>query len=119
MLAMVLLVLHAVGGWAYSALGAAGAILCVVLAVAVSILGARKAGLTKGNDAWFVVPLALFTALPVAAGLWKLFAIEQSWWAHGVAFAPVLIGFVAPVLLLLATYLELGRRARDQRVDSA
>ena len=115
MLAIVLLVLHAVGGWAYSALGTAGAILWVMVVVAVSILSARKAGLTKGNDAWFVVPLALFTALPVADGLWKLIAIDESGWTYAVEFAPVLTGFVAPVLLLLAAYLELGRRVRYQR----
>ena len=112
MLAIVLLVLHAVGSWAYAALGTAGAILWVMVVVAVSILSARKARLMNGNNAWFVVPLALFTALPVADGLWKLMAIEQNWWARGVEFAPMLSGFVVPVLLLLAAYLELGRRAR-------
>jgi len=110
LLAIVLLVLHAVGSWAYSALGTAGAILSVMVVVAVSILSDRKARLMNGNNAWFVVPLALFTALPVAYGLWQLMAIEQNWWARGVEFAPLLSGFLAPVLLLLAAYVELGRR---------
>jgi hypothetical protein len=110
LLAIVLLVLHAVGSWAHSVLGTAGAILAVMVVVAVSILSDRKARLTNGNSAWFVVPLALFTALPVAYGLWQLMAIEQNWWARGVEFAPLLSGFLVPVLLLLAAYLELGRR---------
>jgi hypothetical protein len=111
MLAIVLLVLHAVGTWTYSALGVVAAIVAAVLVGAVSIFSARMAGLGQGNDAWFVVPTVVFTALPLAARLWTLFTIEQSWWTRTVEFAPFLIGFAAPVLLLLMAYLELGRRA--------
>ena len=109
MLAIVLLVLHAVGSWAYAALGPAAAIMSAVLVGAVSILSARMAG--QGNHAWFLVPTALFTAFPLAARLWTLFTLDQSWWTRVVEFAPFLIGFAAPVLLLLVAYLELGRRA--------
>ena len=112
MLATVLLVLHAVGTWANSALGVAAAIVSAVLVGAVSIFSARMAGLGQGNNAWFVVPTVVFTAVPLAARLWTLFAIEQSWWTRAVEFAPFLIGFAAPVLLLLMAYLELGHRAR-------
>ena len=112
MLAIVLLVLHAVGAWTYAALGPAAAIGSAALVGAVSILSARMAGRGQGNDAWFVVPTAVFTLLPLAARLWTLLTVEQSWWTRTVEFAPFLIGFAAPVLLLLAAYLELGRRAR-------
>src|ERR1043166_2182094 len=64
----------------------------------------------KGNNAWFVVPTILFTAVPLAAGLWRLFAVEQSWWTRAAELTPFLTGFAAPVLLLLMAYLELGRR---------
>ena len=111
-LATVLLVLHAVGTWTYAALGVAAAIVAAVLVGAVSIFSARMAGLGQGNNAWFVVPTVVFTALPLAARLWTLLAVEQSWWTRCVEFAPFLIGFAAPVLLLLAAYLELGRRER-------
>jgi len=103
MSAMVLLVLHAVGAWTYSALGTAAAILSALLVAAVSILSARR---------WFVVPLALFIALPLAAGLWRLATSEQDWWARTVEFTPFLSGSALPVLVLLAAYLELGRRTR-------
>jgi len=112
MLAIVLLILHAVGTWTYAALGVAAAIVSAALVGAVSIFSARMAGLGQGNNAWFVVPAVVFTALPLAARLWTLLAIEQSWWTRTVEFAPFLIGFAAPVLLLLMAYLELGRRAR-------
>jgi hypothetical protein len=112
MLSIVLLVLHAVGTWTYSALGVAAAIVSAVLVGAVSIFSARMAGVGQGNNAWFVVPTLVFTAVPLAARLWTLVTIEQSWWTRTVEFAPFLIGFAAPVLLLLMAYLELGRRAR-------
>ena len=110
MLAIVLLVLHAVGTWTFAAFGPAAAIVSAVLVGAVSIFSARMAG--PGNHAWFVVPTAVFTAVPLAGRLWTLFTAEQSGWTRVVEFAPFVIGFAAPVLLLLAAYLELGRRAR-------
>lgn len=112
MLSVVLLVLHAVATWTYAALGVAAAIVSAVLVGGVSIFSARMAGFGQGNNAWFVVPTLLFTALPLAARLWTLMTTEQSWWARIVEFTPFLIGFAAPVLLLLLAYLELGRRAR-------
>jgi hypothetical protein len=111
MLAIVLLVLHAVGTWTYAVLGVAAAIVAAVLVGAVSIFSARIAGLGEGNNAWFVVPTVVFTALPLTARLWTLVIVEQSWWTRIVEFAPFLIGFAAPVLLLLIAYLQLGRRA--------
>jgi hypothetical protein len=102
--------LHAVGTWAYSALGVAAAIVSVLLVGAVSIFAARMAARGERNHAWFVVPTLVFTAVPLAARLWTLFASEQGWWTRAVDFAPFLIGFAGPVLLLLTAYLELGNR---------
>lgn len=110
MLATALLVLHAVGAWTYSALGVTAAIASAATVGAVSIFGARMAGLGR-NDAWFVVPALLFTALPLSARVWTLASREGSWWMRSVELAPFLIGFAAPVLLLLAAYLGLQRRA--------
>lgn len=111
MAAIVLLVLHAVGTWTYSVLGTAAAIVSAVLVAAVSIVSGRIAG--RGNNAWFVVPTLVFTALPLGAGLWTVLAVEQSAWTRTVEIAPFLIGFAAPVLLLLIAYLELGGRAPE------
>jgi len=113
MLAIVLLLLHAVGSWAYALLGVPAALVAAVLVAAVSLFSVRMAGLGEGNHAWFVVPAVLFTALPLAWRLWTLVAAEQSWWLRAVEFVPFLIGFAAPVLLLLMAYLELGRGRQD------
>ncbi|HEX6063265.1 MAG TPA: hypothetical protein VFZ04_03545 [Longimicrobiales bacterium] len=112
MSAMVLLVLHAVGSWVYSVLGLTAAIASAALVAAVSVLSARMAALGDGNHAWFVVPTVLFTTLPLVAKLFSVLTAEHGWWAGIVELAPFLLGFAAPVLLLLTVYLELGRRAR-------
>ena len=111
MLAIVLLVLHAVGSWAYAALGVGAAAGSAVLVGAVSIFSARMAGLGQGNNAWFVGPTLVFIALPLAARLWTLLTVEATWWTKAVEFAPFVIGFAAPAILLLMAYLELGRRS--------
>ena len=116
MLAIVLLVLHAVGEWAYRLLGIGAAMAAAALVVAISIFSGRMAG--KGNDAWFVVPTVAFTALPLAAKLWTLFAVEQTWWIRVVEFGPFLIGFAAPVLLLLSLYLGMGPQRAAARATA-
>ena len=109
MLAIVLLVLHAVGTWGYSILGAAAGVAAAVLVGAVSVFSARMSG--AGNDAWFVVPTVVFTVLPLAGRFWTLTRIEESWWARTLDIFPFVVGFAAPVLLLLAVHLQLGSRA--------
>jgi asparagine N-glycosylation enzyme membrane subunit Stt3 len=114
MLAIILLVLHAVGSWSYSILGIPAAIGSALLVAAVSFFSARMAGFGRGNSAWFVVPTLVFTMLPLAARLWTLTRVEQTWWTRIVEFTPFLIGFAAPVLLLLAAYVQLASRASKQ-----
>ena len=109
MLATALLVLHAVGAWTYSALGFTAAIASAALVGMVAIFGARMAGLGR-NNAWFVVPALVFTALPLVARVWALASQDGSWWTRSVELAPFLIGFAVPVLLLLAAYLGLHQR---------
>jgi hypothetical protein len=117
LLATALLVLHAVGAWAYPALGVTAAIASAGLVGAVAVFGARMAGRGRSN-AWFVVPALLFTALPLAARVATLASGDGTWWTRSVELAPLLIGFAAPVLLLLAAYLGLeGRIARAARRD--
>jgi hypothetical protein len=111
MLAIVLLVLHAVGSWAYAALGIAAAVASAVLVGAVSIFSARKAGRGHGNNAWFVGPTLVFTLVPLTARLWMLLSVDASWWTRTIEFAPFVIGFAAPAVLLVMAYLELGRRS--------
>ena len=112
-LAVALLVIYHVGVWAYSTFGVAAAIVSAVLVAAVSAFSAHRAGGGPGNSSWFLVPTLLFTVLPLAANIWNFVTEEKSWWSRAVDFAPFLIGFAAPVLLLLVVYVELKKRLRE------
>lgn len=111
MLAIMLLVLHAVGAWCYSVLGMPGAIASTLLVVAVSLFAAYMARAGRGSIAWFVVPTLVFTALPLAARLWAVAQLEQGWWPRALELVPFVVGFAAPVLVLLAAHLQLASRA--------
>ena len=108
--AIALLVVHQVGTWVYAAFGAAAGILSGLAVAAVSFFSARMAQVGAGNTAWFLVPTLLFTALPLAAQVWRFLTVEQGAWDAVLALAPFVIGFAAPVLLLLWVYLALRGR---------
>ena len=109
-LAITLLIVHQIGAWIYSAFGISAGILAVALVAAVSFFGARMAAGGGRATAWFLVPALLFTVLPLAAKSWTFLTEEKSWWDRSVEFAPFVIGFAAPVLLLLLVYAELRNR---------
>jgi hypothetical protein len=109
--AIALLVIHEVGTWVYAAFGAAAGVLAGLLVAAVSFFSARMAQVGAGNTAWFLLPALLFTALPIAAKVWSFFTVQRSAWDSLVDVAPFLIGFAAPVLLLLWVYTALRGRA--------
>jgi hypothetical protein len=109
-LAIALLIVHQMGAWMYSAFGIAAGILAAALVAAVSFFSARMASVGGGNAAWFLVPTLLFAVIPLAAKLWTFLTVEKSWWDRSVEFAPFLIGFAAPVLLLLLVYAGLRNR---------
>lgn len=109
-LAIVLLVIHQVGAWAYSLLGPAGGIVSAVLVAAVSFSAARIAGYRRSN-AWFIAPTLLFTLVPLGANFWAFMTADKSWWNRTIDFVPFLVAFAAPVLLLLVVYVELKNRA--------
>lgn len=110
-LALILLFAYQIGtvvsGLATVAAGGAAALVVAV----VTFLCVRRANAGPGNKAWFLVPTVLFTLLPVALKAWSLFsAADTSWLTWTVDLAPLVVGFLLPVLLLWLTYTELRKR---------
>ena len=108
--AIALLVIHQVGTWVYAAFGAAAGAVSAVVVAAVSFFSARMAQVGAGNTAWFLVPTLLFTALPLAAKAWNFLTLAGGAWDALLDLVPFVVGFAAPVLLLLWVYLALRRR---------
>jgi hypothetical protein len=110
-LAIVLLVIYQVGAWAHSLFGPVGGLASAAVVAAVSFFAARMAGLRRRSNAWFLAPTLLFTLVPLSANFWKFVTLDKTWWDRAVDFVPFLIGFPAPVLLLLAAYAGLRSRS--------
>ncbi len=108
--AIALLVIHQVGTWVHAAFGAAAGVVSAVAVAAVSFFSARMAQVGAGNTAWFLVPTLLFTALPLAAKAWNFLTLAGGAWDALLDLVPFVVGFAAPVLLLLWVYLALRRR---------
>jgi hypothetical protein len=86
---------------------AAGAVMIV------SFFSARLARAGGKSSFWFLLPTLLFTVLPIAFTVWKVITEDVSWLQRIIGLAPFIIGFAAPILLLLVAYFVLRRRVSN------
>jgi len=110
-LAIALLLVHQVGSWIAGFFGGFWGGLAALVVAAVCLAGLRLAGSGSGV-AWFLVPAIAFAVVPPVVKLWAALADKDATWVdHLLAVAPLLVGFVLPVGLLLVVYLGLRRRS--------
>ena len=114
-LAIALLLIHQVGMLIAGLWGMAWGAVSALVVAGVTLFSVRLAKSGGRSSAWFLLPTLLFTVVPVLIMLWSLLGQEAGWMDRVVALLPFVIGFVAPVLLLLAAYYELRGRARTER----
>ncbi|HSI44965.1 MAG TPA: hypothetical protein VK950_02210 [Methylophilus sp.] len=97
------------GTWITVVAGAVwGAGAALVVAV-VSYVSARLAKRGATSTIWFLVPTLLFTVIPLLAKLWSAFTSQTGIVDMLVDLIPLLVGFVIPVVLLSAVYLDLRK----------
>lgn len=89
-----------------------GAVSALVVAL-VSFFSMRLARTGGKGSLWFLLPTLLFTVLPLAATVWNAVTAEVGWFERLLALAPLLIGFLLPVALLLVVHHELRKRTRE------
>ncbi|KQT36601.1 MULTISPECIES: hypothetical protein [unclassified Methylophilus] len=107
--ALICLLLYQVGTWITVVAGAVwGAGAALVVAV-VSYVSARLAKRGATSTIWFLVPTLLFTVIPLLAKLWSAFTSQTGIVDMLVDLIPLLVGFVIPVILLSAVYLDLRK----------
>jgi hypothetical protein len=108
--AIICLLLYQVGTWITVLAGAVwGAGAAVVVAV-VSYVCARLAKRGATSTIWFLIPTLLFTVIPLLAKAWSLFTSQTGIVDALVDLVPLLVGFVFPVALLSAVYLDLRKK---------
>ena len=63
---------------------------------------------------WILAPTALFSLLPIGYSLYRFLKTEDaSLWSRIWDAGPVLLSFILPVALFLASYSGLGRHAEE------
>lgn len=111
-LVIALLLIHQVGVLIAGLWGVAWGAVSALVVAGVTFFSVRLARSGGRSSAWFLLPTLLFTVLPLLILLWKLLGQQAGWLDRVVALLPFVIGFVVPVLLLLAAYYELRGRTR-------
>lgn len=79
----------------------------------VSFFSARLARAGGKSTFWYLVPTFLFIVGPIIFRVWKLMSEDGGWLDRGMKFAPFMIGFGVPIVLLLLVYYELRKRTLE------
>jgi hypothetical protein len=108
-----MLLIFQIGTLISSLFGMAWGAVSAVVVAGVSFFSARIAKAGGKTSAWFLLPTVLFTIFPLSYKVWKTATQDASWLDRGIGFGPFIIGFVAPVILLLVVFYELRKRTRE------
>jgi hypothetical protein len=111
--AVVLLVVNEFMRWLSGMAGVAAAAVGGLAVAAISVAGARAAHVGARNLMWFLVPTIVLIVIPVAARAWMFFRDDRGLGARLWHHLPVLLGFVAPVAILLVVWTQLRDRDPD------
>jgi hypothetical protein len=108
-----MLLIFQIGSLISNLFGMAWGAVSVVVVAGVSFFSASIAKAGGKTSAWFLLPTVLFTIFPLSFTIWKAVAEDKSWFDHAIGFGPFIIGFVAPVILLVVVFHELRKRTRE------
>lgn len=108
--AIICLLLYQVGTWITVLAGAVWGAGAAIIVAVVSYACARLAKRGATSTTWFLLPTLLFTVIPLLAKGWRLFTSQTGMVDILVELVPLLVGFVIPVALLSAVYLDLRKK---------
>jgi hypothetical protein len=109
--AIICLLLYQVGTWITIVAGAMWGAGAAVIVAVVSYVCARLAKRGATSTIWFLIPTLLFTVIPLLAKVWSLLTSQTGIIDMLVDLIPLLIGFVIPIGLLSAIYLDLRKKS--------
>lgn len=110
---IVLLLIFQIGSFIASAYGVLWGTAAAVTVVVVLYLSARTARSAANNSYWFLLSLLLFAIFVIGYILWQAMTENVGWLERMINLAPFIVGFVAPVVLLLMVYIELRNRVKS------
>jgi len=86
-----------------------GAVSAIVVA-AVSFFSARLAKAGGKGSLWFLLPILVFTLIPIGLMIWRGLTEDAGWFDLLISLTPFMVGFGIPIILLLVAYNELRKR---------
>jgi hypothetical protein len=111
-LVIALLVVYQMGAIITGLFGMAWGVVTAVIVAGVTFFATRLAKAGGKGSIWFLLPTLLFTVVPLIITVLGAFAQDVSWTNRAAALVPFVMGFAAPVLLLLVVYHTLRVRTR-------
>lgn len=112
-LVIALLLVYQMGALITGLFGMVWGVVSALAVACVTFFATRLAKAGGKGSVWFLLPTLLFTVVPLAITVWGTFAQDVSWMERAAALVPFVLGFAAPVLLLLLVYYELRVRTRS------
>jgi glucan phosphoethanolaminetransferase (alkaline phosphatase superfamily) len=115
---IVLLLTYQIGSLFSGLFGMAWGIVTGSIVAAVSFFTTRLAKVGEKRTFWFLLPTLLFTVVPITFMIWNTLSADASWFDRLIKLIPFIIGFGAPLILLLIIYYELRKRKKSELPNS-
>jgi len=116
--AIAMLLIYQIGTLISGIFGAVWGTVSAIVVAIVALLAARIARAAGKSSMWFLLPILAFTFIPIALMIWRGFTENATWFDRMVMLTPFIVGFGAPIVLLLLVYHELRKRNRDSETSS-
>ena len=109
-LAIAMLLIFQIGSLIAGIFGMAWGVISAVVVAVVSFFSARLAKAGGKGSLWFLLPTLVFTVIPISLMVWRGMSEDASWLDRLIMLTPFIVGFGAPIVLLLVYY-ELRKRS--------
>lgn len=109
-LAIAMLLIFQIGSLIAGIFGMAWGVISAVVVAVVSFFPARLAKAGGKGSLWFLLPTLVFTVIPISLMVWRGMTEDASWLDRLIMLTPFIVGFGAPIVLLLVYY-ELRKRS--------
>jgi di/tricarboxylate transporter len=105
-----MLFIHQVGGMVVHVFGTLWGVISAIAVAAVSVVVVRMASPGARYSMVLLLLVMAFFAVPLVVTVWGTLTEEATWIDRLIRLTPFILGFAAPIVLLLLVYLELRKR---------
>ena len=110
-----MLLIFQIGRFISDAYGVTWGVVSAVVVTIIVIMSARLAKLGGGHSFWFILPVSILVIASIIFMTSKTLVGENGWFDQLIHITPFVIGFCAPMVLLLVVYYALRSRVNKHR----